>query len=146
MNSVDNNFIKSQQIGQGDDASVEKSQEFKSAIFDRICEEFDFAEGVRFINRGDYCEFDMTYYNFWIEIYMSDGELNLWLVSKTKYKPFELEVRDQNYEFQYSENRKGYHYYKNEDIFKYDYSDEEQFRNMLNDIFDILPQSQYEGN
>ena len=24
-------------------------------------------------------------------------ELNLWLVSKTKYKPFELEVRDQNY-------------------------------------------------
>ena len=104
MNSVDNNFITNQQARQVDDVSVENSQEFKSAIFDRICEEFDFTEGVRFINRDDYCEFDMTYYNFWVEIHMSGQELNLWLVSKTKYKPFELEVRDQNYEFQYSEN------------------------------------------
>ncbi len=146
MNSTNNNFMNGQQEWQSKDVSVENSQEFKSSIFERICEEFEFTVGMRFINRGDYCEFDMTYYSFWVEIHISGGELNLWLVSKTKYKPFNLEVRDKEYKFEYSENRKGYHYYKNEDIFKYEYSNEDQFHNLLDDIFDILPQSEYSDN
>ncbi len=143
MNTMENKFLNDQQMEQKDEVSVDNSQEFKSAIFERICEEFDFTEGMRFINRGDYCEFDMTYYNFWVEIYISGQELNLWLVSKTQYKPFDLEVRDEQHQFLYSENRKGYHYYKNEDVFSYEYSNEEQFDALLGDLFDILPQSRH---
>ena len=72
MNSLNNELNREQKI-QTDDVSVvvEKNQEFGSAIFEKIYEDLELGVELRFINHGSYCEFDMTYSNFWIEIYIS---------------------------------------------------------------------------
>ena len=77
-------------------------------------------------------------YNFWVELYFyfEDKCFNLWVADRTSES--EISQTIYNLGFKHDVISKGYHYFKNENMFSYKFPSDDNYNKLVSDILTIL--------
>jgi hypothetical protein len=92
-----------------------------------------------------YMEIYYENYEFWVELYCYPKYFGLWIADKSSDKEV-ITQEIAKHGFEHYSMERGYHYFKNDKMFEYDFPSEDKNKKLVDDIFYLLADSKKNGS